>query len=137
MLDPSAPVFQWKAVTGFSGLTGYQVNVYDQTLSKFYSYQVGASVTSFSPPASILVAGDKFVWNVRILDGTTTGPESNYLYFQAAPAAPVATLPCAGGDGSGQHHQARSGSDDIDADAFMERGHWREWFDGVSDLSHG
>ena len=101
MLDPSAPVFQWKAVTGFSGLTGYQVNVYDQTLSKFYSYQVGASVTSFSPPASILVAGDKFVWNVRILDGTTTGPESNYLYFQAAPAAPVATLPAPVATGPG------------------------------------
>jgi hypothetical protein len=99
VLDASAPTFQWDAVTGVSGMTGYQINVEDETASKFYQYKVGTSVTSYSAPSSVLVAGDDFVWNVRIIDGSTTGPESAYLNF-VAPAAVTLPAPVAVAQGS-------------------------------------
>ena len=76
-----APRFQWNAVTGVAGLTGYQINLYDKTMAKSYSYSVGVSVTSFSPPATVLVGGDQFVWNVRILVGTQSGPPERVPEF--------------------------------------------------------
>jgi hypothetical protein len=91
-LDPSAATFQWQAVTGVSGLTGYQINLYNKTTGTSSSYTVGTSVTSYSPPSSVLTPGDTFIWNVRILDGNTSGPPSAYLYFQT-PAAVTVTLP--------------------------------------------
>jgi hypothetical protein len=99
VLDAAAPTFQWDAVTGVSGLTGYQIDAYDKTLGKSFEYQVGTSVTSYSAPSSVLVPGDDFVWNVRIIDGSTTGPESAYLNF-VAPAAPTLPAPVATGPGS-------------------------------------
>jgi hypothetical protein len=97
VLTTTTPTFQWQAVTGVSGLTGYQINLYDSTAGKSFSYQVGASVDSYTLPAGVLTAGDKYVWNVRILVGSQSGPPSTYLYFQAPPAvtlpAPVATGP--------------------------------------------
>ena len=69
----------WEAV---AGATGYQINVFDVTLSKFTSYTVDAPATSFTIPAGALAAGDAFSWNVRALNGTVTGPESLYYYFQ-------------------------------------------------------
>jgi hypothetical protein len=43
----------WDAV---SGVTGYQINVYDSTAAKSTSYTVGASVTSYTPES--LTPGD-------------------------------------------------------------------------------
>jgi hypothetical protein len=99
VLTTTTPTFQWDAVTGVTGLTGYQINLFDQTASKSYSYQVGATATSYTLPAGVLTTGDTYVWNVRILVGTQSGPPSAYLYFQA-PAAVTLPAPVAVGPGS-------------------------------------
>jgi hypothetical protein len=97
VITTMTPTFQWSAVTGVDGMTGYQLNLYDKTKAKMTSYTVGASATSFTLPAGALVAGDSYIWNLRIVVGTRTGPESNYLQFQAPPAptipAPVISSP--------------------------------------------
>jgi hypothetical protein len=100
VLTTSTPTFQWNAVTGVSGLTGYQINLYDSTLGKSYSYQVGASATSYTLPSGVLTAGDSFVWNVRILVGSQSGPPSAYFYFQAPAAVAPLPAPVATGPGS-------------------------------------
>ena len=69
-------------------MTGYQIIVYDTTAGKSTSYTVGASVTRYSPGA--LSSGDKYVWNVRVLNGAQSGPPSRYLNFQT-PAATGST----------------------------------------------
>ena len=97
LLTTRTPTFTWKATTGVT-FTGYQLNLFDQTSSKFASYQVGKSVTSFTVP-SALAGGDKFVWNLRLLNGTASGPPSTYLYFQAPPAT-VLPAPVVVGPGS-------------------------------------
>jgi hypothetical protein len=98
-LDTSSPVFQWDAITGVSSLSGYQINLYNQTTSTSYSYKVGTSLTSYSPPSGVLLPGDTYVWNVRALAGTQSGPPSTYLYFQM-PAAATLPAPVATGPGS-------------------------------------
>jgi hypothetical protein len=76
------PTFTWQAITGAT-FTGYQLNIYNQTTSTGASYSVGSGDTSFTiPSSSPLVAGDTYVWNVRAVNGTASGPPSNYLYFQ-------------------------------------------------------
>ncbi len=86
ILTTDAPTFVWNAVPG---VTGYQINVYDGTAGKSTSYVVGASVTSYSPGS--LTPGDKYVWNVRVLNGTQSGPPSTYFNFQT-PAANGSTV---------------------------------------------
>jgi hypothetical protein len=76
------PTFQWDAVTGVSALSGYQINVYDETSKTSYSFKTDAAATSYTVAAGVLTAGDAFVWNVRVLAGTQSGPPSSYLYFQ-------------------------------------------------------
>jgi hypothetical protein len=93
VLTTSTPTFTWQPVTG---ATGYQINIYDNTLKKFYSYKVGASATGFTIDSGVLTAGDSFVWNVRALSGSQSGPPSVYLNFQTpgtALAAPIITSP--------------------------------------------
>ncbi len=90
VLTTSTPTLTWTAVTG---VTGYQINVYDTTLGKLATYTTGASVTSYTLASGALTAGDVYVWNVRGLNGCVSGPESNYLYFQAPPAAPTLAAP--------------------------------------------
>jgi hypothetical protein len=89
------PTFSWNAVTG-AALTGYQINIFNVTTSTLVSAVVGASVTSYTPTTP-LSAGGSYVWNVRALDGTTSGPPSAYRYFQTPAVvtlpAPVATSP--------------------------------------------
>lgn len=74
---------QWNAVTGFAGLTGYQVNLYNVTTHRGFSYKVDASTTQFTVTADMLIAGDNYVWNVRALAGDRSGPPSTYLFFVA------------------------------------------------------
>jgi hypothetical protein len=81
-LTTLTPTLKWNAVTGVSGLTGYQINLYDITTKQFITHTVGASVTQYTL-TSPLTAGDHYVWNVRILVGATSGPPSTYLYFVA------------------------------------------------------
>jgi hypothetical protein len=88
VLSTSTPTFKWQAVTG-AGITGYQLNLYDRTAGHSYSFTLGASATSFTP-SSPLPNGHQFVWNLRVLKGTQSGPPSTYLYFQTPPAK---TLP--------------------------------------------
>ena len=94
VLDTLTPSFSWKAVTGVT-FTGYQINLYDVTTAKFVSYQVGTSATSFTPPA--LTAGNDYVWNVRVVNGSQSGLPNSNNYFQApAPQAlpePIAISP--------------------------------------------
>jgi hypothetical protein len=81
---PSGPVtLQWNAVTGFTGLTGYQVNLYNTTIHRGFSFKVGASATQFTLTADMLIPGDDYVWNVRALAGDRSGPPSAYLFFVA------------------------------------------------------
>ena len=91
------PTFTWHAVTGETFDT-YQLNLYDETTAKFSSTQIGRSLTSYTAPAGLLAAGDKFVWNLRLKVGPTTGPQSAYLYFQTPHAAPL-TAPTVIGPG--------------------------------------
>jgi hypothetical protein len=81
VVTDSDPTFTWKAVTGVS-FSGYQINLYDETDSKFVSYVVSAGATQFTPPPGALASGDKFVWNLRLRRGDSTGPESAYFYFR-------------------------------------------------------
>jgi hypothetical protein len=85
LLTTLTPTFKWSAV---AGVNGYEIHIYDQTDSQYISTDVGVSVTSYTPAAGTLHAGDKFVWNVRDLVGSTTESVSNYLYFQT-PALPA------------------------------------------------
>jgi hypothetical protein len=83
-LTTLTPTFKWHAVTSVIGLTGYQINLYDITTSKFVSHTVGASVTQYTlPSSSPLTAGDDYVWNVRVLANGKSGPPSVYAYFVA------------------------------------------------------
>ena len=97
VVTSDTPTFSWKAVTGVT-FTAYQLNLYDQTAAKSYSYQIAPSATTFTLPTP-LPAGDKFVWNLRLVNGTTSGPPSTYLYFQA-PAATVLPAPVVLGPGT-------------------------------------
>ena len=94
MLSTLTPTFTWTAI---SGVSGYQINLYNQTTKKSVSYQAAAGATSFTLPAGVLVNNESYVWNVRGLNGTQSGPPSNYLFFVAPPpphlAAPTATGP--------------------------------------------
>ena len=96
VLTTTTPTFTWKAETGVT-FTAYQLNLYDQTAAKSYSYQIATTATSFTVPAGTLAAGDAFVWNLRLVDGTVSGPPSTYLYFQTpkpvALPAPVVVGP--------------------------------------------
>ena len=92
VLTTNTPTFQWNAVTGVPGMTGYQLNLYDSTAAKSTSYQISPTAISFTLPTGVLTAGDHYVWNLRLVLGTTTGPESAYFYFQAPPAA-TPTIP--------------------------------------------
>lgn len=100
VLTSSDPTFTWKAMTGVR-FTGYQINLYDQTKNKFVSYVVSADATHFTPPTGALAAGDKFVWNLRLRNGDTTGRESAYFFFQT-PAAAKLTAPRILGPGNDQ-----------------------------------
>ncbi len=95
VLTTSSPTFTWKATTGAT-FTAYQLNLYDSTSAKFVSYQIAKTATSFTLPTA-LTAGDHYVWNLRLVNGTTTGLPGTYLYFQAPPApvlpAPVVVSP--------------------------------------------
>ena len=99
VLTTSTPTFTWQAITGVT-FTGYQINLHNVTADTTVSYTTGTTVTSYTVPATApLVAGDTYVWNVRAINGTQSGPPSVYLYFQAPPAtttalpAPVAVSP--------------------------------------------
>src|ERR1035437_9986187 len=71
------PTLTWNAATGVS-FTGYQISIHDITAGTTLGYHVDASTTSFTPTTP-LTPGDVFVWNVRALNGTQSGPPSNYL----------------------------------------------------------
>ncbi|MBV8781194.1 MAG: hypothetical protein JO353_07330, partial [Phycisphaerae bacterium] len=79
VLTDATPTFQWTAV---SGITGYQLNLYDKTSGQSFSYSIDPSATTFTPPSGTLTAGDSFVWNLRDVNGTQTGKPSTYLFFQ-------------------------------------------------------
>jgi hypothetical protein len=85
VLTTSTPTFTWNAVTGVTGMTGYQLNLYDTTHTKSASYTIDPTATSFTLPAGVLSAGDTYVWNLRVVAGTQSGPPSTYLFFQAPP----------------------------------------------------
>jgi hypothetical protein len=92
MLTTLTPTLTWHAVTSITGFTGYQINLYDNTAKKLQSFVVSPTATSFKLPAGALTAGHSYVWNLRLRDGSLTGPESlPYLYFRAP--SPTATLP--------------------------------------------
>jgi hypothetical protein len=95
VLTSLTPTLSWHAISEVT-FTGYQVNIFDVTAQAFASHAVGASVTSYTP-ATALTAGHQYVWNVRALNGTVSGPPGTYYYFQTPPAAvlpaPVATAP--------------------------------------------
>jgi hypothetical protein len=102
VLSTMTPTFQWSAVTGVSGLSGYQINLTDSTAERSFTYTVGASATSFALPSGVLVNGDQYQWNVQAMTASQTGPASGTLYFQApaAVAPPVAPAPVALGPGT-------------------------------------
>ena len=82
------PTFKWSAV---SGVSGYQIHIYDKTDGKYISANVGQTATSYKPSAGALKPGDQFVWDVRDLlstSTTATGPVSNYLNFSLHHARP-------------------------------------------------
>jgi hypothetical protein len=107
VLTTDAPTFAWNAV---SGITGYQINVYDSTAGKSTSFTAGASLTSYTPGS--LTAGDKYVWIVRGLNGTQSGPPSAYFYFQTPPPTPVGGTPppVTGGDSTSTLTPALTGT---------------------------
>ncbi len=82
----TTPTFTWNAVP--SGITGYQLNLYDITARQFVSFQIDAAATNFTVPAA-LTAGDSFVWNLRVVNGSDTGTESEYLFFQTPGGTPI------------------------------------------------
>jgi len=90
VLTTDTPTFTW---SGVAGVTGYQINLHNNTTSTTASYTVGASVTSYPLAAGVLIAGDSYVWNVRGLSGTQSGPPSANLSFTfAAAMLPTPTI---------------------------------------------
>ena len=88
ILTTLTPTFTWNALTG---ITGYQLNLYDQTLAKFTSFQIDPTATSFTPAAGVLQPGDSYVWNLRTLSGTQSGQPSAYYFFQTLSSLPTPT----------------------------------------------
>ncbi len=95
VLTTNSPTFQWNAVTGVAGMTGYQLNLFDGTRGKFTSFQISPTATSFTV-SDPLPAGDVFVWNLRVEAGSTSGPPSTYEFFQTA-GLPVPVITSPGG----------------------------------------
>ncbi len=97
------PTLTWNPVSTTAGMTAYQINFYDGTKSVFTSYRVSPTATSFTLPAGVVISGDTNVWKLRIVIGSTTGPESNYLYLQPPPAVvlPTPNVIFPGGDSPG------------------------------------
>jgi hypothetical protein len=83
VLTTLRPTFTWHPVT-IPGITAYQLNLFNITTQHFTSYVIsGASSSSFTlPTTAALLPGDSYVWNLRVLVGTQSGPPSAYLYFQ-------------------------------------------------------
>jgi hypothetical protein len=77
------PTLKWEAV---AGATGYRITLYDVAQSKAITYDVDGSTTSYMVAAGVLRANAAYVWNVRALIGTKTGPVSKYMYFQTPSA---------------------------------------------------
>jgi hypothetical protein len=103
-LDTTTPTFSWHLPDGAdaSAVTGYQVNIFDQTKNKGFTYRVtGATATTFTLPAGVLRAGDKAVWNVRVRSGDRSGAPSAYLRFRAPGAVTSPTLPAPVASGPG------------------------------------
>ena len=88
MLTTVTPTLTWSPVP--SGISGFQINLYDLTAKTSASYTADASATSFALPAGALTIGDTYVWNVRCVNGTQSGKASQYLFIQAPVAAPAA-----------------------------------------------
>jgi hypothetical protein len=77
------PTLSWKAVSG-AKFDSYQINLYNITRGKLETIQVSPTATSYTLPVGTLIAGDSYVWNLRLKVGSGTGPESTtYLYFVA------------------------------------------------------
>ena len=62
------------------------------------------TATSFKAPARALKVGDSYVWNVRSLNGSTSGPESNYLKFQIRGSAHPSLNAITHGTKTGKHN---------------------------------
>ena len=86
VLSTATPALTWNAVPGASG---YQVNLFDETLNQFNILKVAAADTSVTVPTAELKPGDAYIWNVRVMNGTQIGPGSAYLYFVAPAGAPI------------------------------------------------
>lgn len=82
-LHTLTPTLLWTAVTGVRGLSGYRVNVVNQTTQRNFLFDVGATTTQFTLAAGTLVAGTAYAWNVTALVNGQAGTPSNDLFFVA------------------------------------------------------
>ncbi len=81
-LTTLTPTFTWTPVTP-AGVTGYQLNLYDITANKFYSYTLAGEATDSFVLPTALTQGDHYEWSLHALDGNVVGNASRYLYFVA------------------------------------------------------
>ena len=77
------PTFTWTPVTAVTGGT-YLLTLYDRTAGQATPVTLPATATSYTLPAGQLIAGHRYVWNLRLVDGTFTSPAvSPNRYFIA------------------------------------------------------
>jgi hypothetical protein len=82
-LHTLTPTLLWSAAAGITGVTGYQINLVNQTTGRNLFFDAAAGATQFTLPAGTLVAGDGYAWNVRTLANAQIGTPSRDLFFVA------------------------------------------------------
>ena len=83
VLPTFTPTFLWNPVTSVGGFSGYLLTLYDRSTG--HATPVAVAATSYTLPTGQLVAGHRYVWNLRLLDGSVTGRAVSvpFRYFVA------------------------------------------------------
>ena len=84
-LTTFTPTFTWAPVTSVTGFSGYLLTLYDRAKGTSVPVSLSTSATSYTLPAGQLIPGHRYVWNLRLVDGTLTGKvaPSQFRYFVA------------------------------------------------------
>lgn len=73
-LHTPTPTLLWTAATSVTGLTGYRINLVNETTQRNFFFDVGAGT---------LVAGTGYAWNVSALVNGQSGPPGRDLFSVA------------------------------------------------------
>ncbi len=85
VLPTFTPTFTWAPVTTVGGFSDYLLTLVDRTTGRSTPVSLKPSATSYALPAGQLVAGHRYVWDLRVVDGSVTGKvvPGEFRYFAA------------------------------------------------------